>query len=478
VAAVAIARSGEETDPLAAASANFAEVVRSDLVEVQSYDATLGTVAGDPVTSQRTGTVTSSVAEGDTAESGDVLFAIDGEPVVLMSGTSPAWRDLTETEDTDIVVNRANGTVTDIVEAGTVLEEGDVAYWVNGEPVTVLYGDVPAYRAMYDASTNLEGDDILQLETYLDASGYDDIGISVDGEFTNATESVVENWQEDIGATVDGRVELGEVIFIPGPAEVVAVDAEIGDTVGDGSPVMALAGDTPMQGEDVRQLEENLVALGYDAGGALTVDDVFDAATSEAIEAWEADLGVEVDGTVALGDVFFASTAVRVSERLASPGTNVTPGVAVLAVSSADKVVTLDLPAEDQDLVEVGVAVVVELPDGTDVPGTVTEVATVASVDQQGNAVFEVTIELDDPSAAAGLDEAPVDVELITDSVENVIAVPVTALLALSEGGYAVEVRTADGTTRLVAVDPGFFADGLVEVRSDGLQPGDEVVVP
>ena len=61
--------------------------------------------------------------------------------------------------------------------------------------------------------------------------------------------------------------------------------------------------------------------------------------------------------------------------------------------------------------------------------------------------------------------------------MEDVIAVPVAALLALAEGGYAVEVDAGGGATRLVAVEPGFFADGLVEV-SGGLEPGDRVVVP
>ena len=58
------------------------------------------------------------------------------------------------------------------------------------------------------------------------------------------------------------------------------------------------------------------------------------------------------------------------------------------------------------------------------------------------------------------------------------MAVPVTALLALAEGGYAVEVEQADGTTRLVQVDPGMYADGMVEVVSDALQAGNRVVAP
>ena len=85
---------------------------------------------------------------------------------------------------------------------------------------------------------------------------------------------------------------------------------------------------------------------------------------------------------------------------------------------------------------------------------------------------------LDDPSLAGDLDEAPVEVLVVSDSVEGVMAVPVTALLALSEGGYAVEVGLADGSTALVAVEPGFFADGLVEVTSEQLQVGALVVIP
>ena len=74
--------------------------------------------------------------------------------------------------------------------------------------------------------------------------------------------------------------------------------------------------------------------------------------------------------------------------------------------------------------------------------------------------------------------EAPVDVEIVTDRAEDVLAVPVAALVALAEGGYAVEVDTGGGTVRLVSIETGFYADGLVEVTSSGLEPGDRVVVP
>ena len=163
---------------------------------------------------------------------------------------------------------------------------------------------------------------------------------------------------------------------------------------------------------------------------------------------------------------------------LATPGSSVGPGTPVLATSSADTSVAVALPAEDQGILAAGDTVTVILPDNRRVPATVTEVGTVASQTQGGDATFEVTVLLDDPSAAAGLDEAPVDVEVVTDSRLDVLAVPVTALVALAEGGYAVEVEQPDGSVRVAAVEPGFYSSGLVEITSGAVNAGDRVVVP
>jgi hypothetical protein len=58
-----------------------------------------------------------------------------------------------------------------------------------------------------------------------------------------------------------------------------------------------------------------------------------------------------------------------------------------------------------------------------------------------------------------------------------VLAVPLTALVALSGGGYAVYVE--HGRSRqLTGVTPGLFASTLVQVTSSGLREGDIVEVP
>ena len=86
------------------------------------------------------------------------------------------------------------------------------------------------------------------------------------------------------------------------------------------------------------------------------------------------------------------------------------------------------------------------------------------------------------PDAVANLDQAPVTVNVTNQSATGVLAVPITALVALAGGGYGVYVRDG-GARRLVAVTPGLFADTLVEIRGsasqgDALHEGDTVEVP
>lgn len=461
-----------EEEPVADA-VNTAEVVVTDLVEVDTFDGTLGRVAEDPITSLSPGILTFVAAAGEVLDNGDVMYRVDGDPVVLLSGEAPPYRDIALASGTSTVMAGSGGIITAAPEVGDVIDQGDVIYEVNGEPVIALYGDTPAYRTLQDLSTDMTGADVAQFEEALAALGYS--GFTVDDTYSDATESAVEEWQVDIGAEDDGIVDLGEVYFIPGPS-IVTSAPEVGSQVGNSQPVLTLATEPLSPGADVAQLELALISLGYGAG--LTPDDTFTLETRDAVLAWQADVGADTDGIVDLGEIYFSSSALRISEQLASIGATVGNGTPVLAITAADIVVKVDLPADDQGVVAPGDSVTVELPSNDKVAGTVDSVATVATFDQQGNAVFEVVISLDDPSAAAGLDEAPVDVEIVSDSVSNVPAVPVSALIALAEGGYAVEVQQSDGSTALVAVEPGFYADGLVEITETQVRPGMLVVVP
>jgi hypothetical protein len=100
-----------------------------------------------------------------------------------------------------------------------------------------------------------------------------------------------------------------------------------------------------------------------------------------------------------------------------------------------------------------------------------------AEEQEPASTVVEVTIAVDDAKAVSGLDQATVDVAFTASQREDVLTVPVAALLALAEGGYGVQV--VDGaTTRVVAVETGMFASGRVEVSGDGIAEGTTVGMP
>lgn len=261
----------------------------------------------------------------------------------------------------------------------------------------------------------------------------------------------------------------------------------------DAKPVTLLYGAVPMwrrldasspDGADIRQLERNLVALGYDSYRAIEIDDEWDSATTAAVKRWQEDLGLAETGAVELGEVVFLPGPRRIGQLKTAVGALLQPGGEVMDTSSTRRVVTVDLDADKRSLVKKGDKVTVELPDGSTVRGTIASVSKVAESEQnpesgeESDPTIEVRVELARGSKTGEFDEAPVDVALAKETAKGVLSVPVNALLALAEGGYAVEVVSATGATRLVRVEPGMFADGFVEISGQGIKKGMKLVVP
>ncbi len=263
----------------------------------------------------------------------------------------------------------------------------------------------------------------------------------------------------------------------------------------DGRPVPLLLGDRPLwrelgsgvdDGADVAMVEANLVALGVVDVSDLTVDETWTSATTAAVEDWQEALGLEETGRLGPGSVVVEPAPVRVVGHPAALGSPASGPV--LEVGGTTRQVTVDLEATRQDLVTAGQAVEIVLPDGTVTAGKVAAIGTVAEAADDsngdlpgggGDATITVTVSLDDPAAAGSLDAAPVTVRVVTSAATGVLAVPVDALLALAEGGYAVERVLANGSTTLVGVELGAFADGWVEITAAGdLAEGDQVEVP
>jgi hypothetical protein len=87
--------------------------------------------------------------------------------------------------------------------------------------------------------------------------------------------------------------------------------------------------------------------------------------------------------------------------------------------------------------------------------------------------MIPVTITLSGHYPAAGLDLAPVSVNFLEAVENNVLSVPVTALLATSGHGYAVQEAASPDT--LIPVATGLFAAGYVQISGPGVYPGLQV---
>jgi hypothetical protein len=295
------------------------------------------------------------------------------------------------------VLSRAHGTVTWLPKAGAVIRDGQVVYRVDQAPVVLLYGRIPAFRALAEGAT----------------------------------------------------------------------------------------------GADVAQLNHDLVELGYvDSGDVDAAWDEFNWATRIGVENLQSELGVDQTGQLSLGDVVFLPRAARVATLQAMLGTSASGPV--LSASSTARTVGVALDPDLQPEVSAGDRVTITLPDGSTTPGRVTSVGKVATAPSDGSGgsggpggsgsgpTVPVQIRPTDLKAAESLDQALVEVEITDQTVHNVLATAVSALLARSGGGYSVEVVAGNGTHHLVPVRVGLFDDaaGMVQVSGPGLAAGQRVVVP
>ncbi len=234
------------------------------------------------------------------------------------------------------------------------------------------------------------------------------------------------------------------------------------------------------------------MALGYASRAEIPAgSDVFSRWTALGVEKLQSALGETTNGTLSLGQAVFLPTAARITSVAATLGTSAPAGQAVMSATSISRVVTVDLETSQQSEVAVGDHVSVTLPNNDTTPGVVTSVGKVATSSSSnpanlgvpsssGAATITVLVAPTDPAATGTWDQAQVTVDITTASVNDALVVPVDALLALSGGGYAVEVAATNGVHHLVSVMLGIFDDaqGLVQVSGSGLSARAHVVVP
>jgi peptidoglycan hydrolase-like protein with peptidoglycan-binding domain len=143
------------------------------------------------------------------------------------------------------VINQARGRYTKLPEDGDKVDCGDVFYRVDENPVLLLCGTVPAYRDLHKGD---KGKDVRQLNRNLHNRGYDaDAGVDIDpddNDFTWKTEKALEKLQQDKGFDVTGALDIGDAVFLPMSVRIAKVTGELGGSAQPGGQVAQATSDT------------------------------------------------------------------------------------------------------------------------------------------------------------------------------------------------------------------------------------------
>jgi hypothetical protein len=393
--------------------------------------------------------------------------------------------------ESETVYDRLSGTITWLPPVGRVVSPGQTLYTVANQPVVLFNGSTPAYREL--SSADSAGPDVLELNRDLKAMGFDSGDqITADDEWQPGTTDAAEIWQGSLGETETGVIALGQIVFLPGAQRITAVDTVLGSTgqSGGGGPA-ANASSAAAETSAAPRPEFVDLARGKpshrvappDTAAILSAIKSSNAATSgdstTILRALKALLAAEA------GELKRSRPSSSGSDSAASKASTSgagTPAQAVLETASPKLVVSVALDASKRNEAVVGERVTVELPDGTTVNGRVTQVSPVAQASSSSDAnenggsgtpssTIPVTVALPGRHrSVAGLDQAAVSVNFVQQQARHVLSVPVTALLATAGGGYDVQLATAP--YRLIAVTPGLFAAGYVQITGAGIYAG------
>lgn len=416
-----------------------------------------------------------------------------------------------------------------VPEVGATLNAGDVMLEVAGRPVILLAGDLPVYRTL---RPGVSGPDVLQLKAALAALGINP-GDQASAAYDATTAAAVEQLYARVGYPSPTAGEEAEGALtaaregVRGAEEQVAAAQREVATAGAGTP----ASERIRLQADVNSAQAELdaaraacaaptVDLPCDAIAVVRAQGALDVAvaardegnaapdTTAARAAVTAAQRALTDAKTQLSEaqaavltplpssevVYLASAPRRVDSVEVHRGSTVA-GSPVMSVSGATLQIAGTVAPADAELIAEGSKVVIALPDGAEVPGTVFSVGVDAPATPGGQggegsgdgsgagSTRERVVVVPDAlteEQRAGLQGANVRMTIPVSSTEGeVLAVPTAALTAGPGGEARVEVLGDDGESVLVTVETGLAADGFVEVTPlDGdLAAGDRVVI-
>ena len=460
--------------------------------------------------------------------------------------------------DKAVLNSSITGVITYLPEEGTVINYGQVLYAVDNKPVILLEGPIPFYRTL--DLTSDDGPDIKQVEEALISLGYAEEGFVADEKFDEVTSSMLNKLYIDYKIETKSEITPSEQVAIN--AKKNAIEA-IEDTISSGGTTLAQVNDKKKKLDDanetateestawkaadnlVKEYEKQITLLkdltnpktsaksedtrndeiknyedlieeqkrirdmeegkesGIDASEALAIETA-QKAYDDALEAYnegvdqESELAkakeelqdlelVSKSETFSPTNAYASKTPLIVGSYINKVGGAVTINGQMYNSSSVGIEVLFWLPAADQDTVTLGESVEIELPTDERTDTSIKFIDQVVTETQAGNFI-QVKLDVLKPEEIDVYDQAPVKVFITTEVSQDVLYVPVNALIALAEGGYAVEIYNGDPEievfsgesgvdTTYVGVEIGVFTDGYVEIIGN-ISEGQLVIVP
>ena len=500
-------------------------IQKGDLAKKEEYNGTLRQTDSRVLNSPMSGVVTFVPKEGTIVNFGEVLFAVDNKPVILVEGEIPFYRTLDLNSDPGPDVFQLERALVFLGYAAEDFLPDETFDEITSNMLNTLYID-------YKIETKSEITPTEQVAINLKQAEVENIEDTIsDGGTTiaevNSKKKILEDLQKDSVTTlaeVNSKKKILDDTIENSTKENAAWQAATNliedyyqqiDLLKDLTNPRTLAKSQETRDDEIKNyedlIEEQKRIREMEEGEGSVVDGAEALAIENAQKAYDDALksyndGVDQDSELAKAkeeldelklsaksetfsptNAYASKTSIIVGSYISDIGSAVTLNSPLYNISSIGIEVVFQVDATDQETVSLGDSVEIELPTNERVPTIITFIDQVVTQTQAGEFI-EVTLEVLNPEEIEAYDQAPVKVFVTTEISENVLYVPVNALLALAEGGYALEIYDGDldgGTfegesgvdTSYVAVEIGVFTDGFVEVKGN-ISEGQTVVVP
>ena len=524
---------------------------KGDLEKKEEYNGTLRQTNSKVLNSPMSGVATYIPKEGTIINFGEILFAIDNKPVILVEGSVPFYRTLDLNSDPGPDVLQVENALVFLGYSSEDFLPDETFDEVTSNMLNQLYIDYKIetkseVTAVEQVAINLKQTEVESIEETISDGGTTLTEVNskkktledlqkdsvttlaevnskkktLDDAIENSTKentawqtatNLIEDYNQQISLLKDltnprtiAKSEQTRKDEIKSYEDLIEEQKRIREmeegegSVIDGAEALAIENAQKAYDDALKSYNE-----GVDAAEALAIENA-QKAYDDALKSYNEGVDQESELTKAKEELdelklsaksetfsptnaYASESPIIIGSYISDIGSAVSLNSQLYNISSIGIEVVFQVDASDQETVSLGDSVEIELPTDERVPTIITFIDQVVTQTQAGEFI-EVILEVLNPNEIEAYDQAPVKVFVTTEVSENVLFVPVNALLALAEGGYALEVyegEAEDGIfqgesgvdTSYVAVEIGVFTDGFVEVKGN-ISEGQIVVVP